>query len=185
MFLVFFVAGCISSTHNLVRVKDPSLIPLERNEAESGQGYGRFRFERFRLVADFNHDGISDMFLSYDIAMFGNAGGHFTFYKGNADGTYTEVGGIFLHPLAVNLREDRKGQSIVTLYIRGGQTGKLIEYQVLETGFREISSRRLSPGDSGPDKDQQEYRRLFGEDARVKAQVSRTVNGVVEWEKYP
>ncbi|MHC4546787.1 MAG: hypothetical protein ACYSYL_20095 [Planctomycetota bacterium] len=110
MFLVFFVAGCISSTHNLVRVKDPSLIPLERNEAESGQAFGRFRFERFRLVADFNHDGISDMFLSYDIAMFGNAGGHFTFYKGNADGTYTEAGEIFLHPLAVNLREDRKGQ---------------------------------------------------------------------------
>ena len=185
LFPVCFVAGCITSAENTARIKDPSLIPLERSEAEPGQAYGRFRFERFRLIADFNHDGVSDMFLSYNIRMFGNAGGGFTLYKGNADGTYTEAGGIFLHPLAVNLREDSKGRSIITLYIRGGQTGKLIEYEVLETGFRELWSRHLSPNIGGPERDQQEYRRLFGEDARVKAQVSRTVNGVVEWEKYP
>jgi hypothetical protein len=39
--------------------------------------------ERYRMLGDFNDDGIEDMALSCDINLFGNGGGEFSLYLRN------------------------------------------------------------------------------------------------------
>ena len=73
----------------------PSVVPLRRVPGEGWRSLKRYRF-----VADLDFDEIQDLALSDDTGMFGNAGGWFTIFMGNADGTFSEIGGVFAHPLA-------------------------------------------------------------------------------------
>lgn len=159
-----------------ILIKDPSLIPLEKIPEEPGRSR-----ERYRLVADFNNDGIDDVALSYDTSMFGNAGGHFFLYLGKADGTYREIGSFFAHPLAINLKKTIKGEGTITTYAHSNAgSGYIVEERITSAGIFVVNRKLIQPGDAGVPEDKKLYGDLFGT-AGMKAEISETKDNIVTW----
>ncbi len=160
--------------------KDPSMIPLEKIPEEPWRSR-----ERYRLVADFNNDGIDDVALSYDTSMFGNAGGQFFLYLGKGDGTYREIGSFFAHPLAINLKKTITGEGTVTTYARSNAgSGFIVEERITSVGIFMVNRKLIQPGDAGVPEDQKLYGDLFGNATRIKAEISETKDNVVMWKPF-
>ena len=128
----------------------------------------------YQFTSDFNFDDIPDLAISKPLNTFGNAGGVFTFYLGNTNGEYREVGSIFMHHLAANLRRTDRGAGLLTVYIRdGGPGGDLISYSVTKTGIVEKAKRYTRARDGGPEEDQKLYQSFFDQDKRLKAELMK------------
>ena len=124
----------------------------------------------YEITADFNGDGITDTATSDPLHTFGNAGGRFTFYLGNTNGEPANVGTIFMHPLAANLKPIGQGEGLLTIYVRdGGPGGDLISYSVTKTGIVKKATRYIRARDGGPLADLQLYEYFFGKDTRLTA----------------
>lgn len=157
--------------------KNPSMIPPVEIPEESWRSR-----ERYRLVEDFNNDGIDDVALSYETSMFGNAGGHFFLYLGMRDGTYKEIGSFFAHPLAINLEKTTEGESVISTYGRlNSVSGGIVERRVTDAGIFIVDSKFIHPGDEKVPEDQKQYLDLFGNAARMKAEISTTKENVITW----
>ena len=141
--------------------------------ASSAQDTNDLTNTYYRITSDFNSDGISDLAISTTLNAFGNTGGIFAFYLGNTNGEYNKVGSIFMHALAANLRPVHDGEGLLTVYVRdGGPGGDLISYSVTKTGIVEKSKRYIRARDGGPEADQQLYQSFFGQNKRLKAELS-------------
>lgn len=159
---------------------DPSLVPLRRVPGEDWRS-----LERYRLVADLDFDGIQDLALSHDTGMFGNAGGWFTIFMGNADGTFSKIGGVFAHPLAVSLtKREGSGGILATYHRMNSGSGSVIWYSVTPEGVTETGKREIFPGDSGTPEGRAEYARIFNNTDRLRPQTSKTKDGEVTWVDY-
>ena len=123
----------------------------------------------YEITADFNGDGITDTAISDPLHTFGNAGGRFTFYLGTTNGEPANVGTVFMHPLAASLKTIKPGMGALTVYVRGGPSGHLINYIFTAGGIEKTTAVPLSPNAGGPQGDQELYSRYFGPDARLKA----------------
>ncbi len=155
-------------------ISDPSTTAIRKDDLHCG--------ERFRMLADFNADGIQDMALSSDIKHFGNAGGTFTLYIGNAKGEYREHSTFFAQIMAVSL-ETHGNETRLWIYSRGGGSVGRIGYRVvLKDRLSEYHSIEIHPGDSGTAMGNAIYKAVFQNSALpIKAERSVTKNGTVRW----
>ena len=124
----------------------------------------------FQFTADFNGDGITDTATSDSLsAQFGNSGGRFNIHLVDATGHTNTIGCVHMHPLAANLKISEPGKGELTVYIRGGPSGRLVTYEITTDGIQEIRSRPLSPSDGGIQADRELYMSYFAPDVRLKA----------------
>jgi hypothetical protein len=155
-------------------ITDPSQDTLYKDELHSG--------EHFRILADFNADGIQDMALSYDTSLFGNAGGHFTLYLGNAKGQYRKHGEFFAHTMAVSLEKIGTKVRLWTYVRGGGGIGQIGYYEVLKDKLSEYHSITIHPGDSGTEMGNAICEAVFkNSDLPITVERSVTKKGIVKW----
>ncbi|MBN1423450.1 hypothetical protein JXA88_02735 [Candidatus Fermentibacteria bacterium] len=153
---------------------DPSIRAVAKDDIHSG--------ERFRMLADFNSDGIQDMALSCDMRSFGNAGGQFTLYLGNATGKYRKYGEFFAHTMAVSLEKIGTQVRLWTYCRLGGWIGQIGYYEVFEDTLSEYHSITIHPGDSGSKMGNAIYEAVIkSSDLPITVERSVTKNGVVKW----
>ena len=172
--LLFFISNLAMA--NEIWVDDPSAIALV-----NGGGFS----ERYRILGDFNDDGIQDMALSDDINSFGNGGGEFTLYLWNKKGKYQESGKFWAHPTAGTIAIEKWEKEIrLWAYSHGGGgIGGLGYYEVREKGLSELHVITIHPGDSGTVMGNAIYDAVFKHsDVIFKVQRSTTKDGEVKWE---
>ncbi|MHC4099033.1 MAG: hypothetical protein ACYSWZ_10465 [Planctomycetota bacterium] len=171
---IIFMAFLTSCATRYEWNADPSQDTLFMDELHSG--------ERFRILADFNDDGIQDMALSFDISLFGNAGGLFTLYLGNAQGQYRKHGDFGAHPMAVSLEKIDTKVRLWTYERGGGWIGQIGYYEVLKDKLSEYHSITIHPGDSGTEMGNAIYEAVFkNSDLPITVERSVTKEGIVKW----
>src|SRR5215467_13972216 len=99
-----------------------------------------------RVRADLDGDGWQDLALS-DSSTWGNAGGQWLLFRGQADGAYVYWGTLFFAPGSTALL----GRGELTVYVRtSAARGTLETYRLTATGITKIASRAMNleaPGD--------------------------------------
>ncbi len=151
---------------------DPSSKPI----VEEGQIY-----ERFRILGDFNNDGIEDMALSNVISSFGNAGGNFEIYLRDQQGNFILHGSMFCHPLAIAVENSPKNPRIWAYLRSGGGSGRIGYYEVKKQGLTQFQGITIYPGDGGTEISNHTYRVLGKTDSKLTIEKSTTTNGKVQW----
>lgn len=157
-------------------IDDPSAIALVTEGGFS---------ERYRILGDFNEDGIQDMALSDDINFFGNGGGEFTLYLRNEEGKYRECGRFWTHPTADAIAIEKWGKEIRlwTYSHGGGGTGSIGYYDITSKGLSVFHGLIIHPGDSGTVMGNAIADAVFKHSAvKFKVQRSTTKDGKVKWE---
>jgi len=157
---------------------DPSSIPLK-----SINGIA----ERYRIIADFNQDGILDLALSYNVNFFGNGGGQFTLYLGTDGAKYLNSGKFMAHPSAsVIAIEKWNGNSRLWTYLHGGGgIGSLGHYYISEKGLSDFQGITIHPGDSGTKMGNAIIDAIFNHtDVPIEVQRSTTKDNNVVWKRY-
>ncbi len=155
-------------------IEDPSAVPLLHDEGQSA--------ERYRILADFNGNGIMDMALSCSVSLFGNAGGQFTVYIQNEDGRFRRLGQFFGNPMALAL--ERVGENIrLWTYVRGGGwIGQIGFYKVKEDGLSEYHGVTIHPGDSGTKMGRAIYEAVMtNSDLPITIEISKTEGEKIKW----
>lgn len=155
-------------------IEDPSAIPLLDEDGQNA--------ERYRILADFNGDGIMDMAVSVPVNLFGNSGGHFTVYLQNEEGRFRKLGQFFGHPMALAL--ERVGEKVrLWTYVRiGGWIGQIGFYEVNEDGLSDYRGVTIHPGDSGTKMGNAIYEAVMtNSDLPITVERSQTADGKVEW----
>ena len=165
----------------LMGVDDPSLAPVRSLENE-----GQFA-ERFRLLADFDRDGVMDMAVSQPIEDFGRMGGAFEVFLASAEGDWTMVGVFFAHPKAISLESSRKkGRTRLWTYLRGGGNyGGLGFFEISRKGVAEFEGIEITPGDGGTTTGNAMYDAVFAHSELPAVMERSTTNaeGLVAWAK--
>ncbi len=155
---------------------DPSLMPLPKIEKMSG--------ERYRILGDFNCDGIEDMALSVDISLFGNAGGDFDIYLRDNKDNLRKYASIFLHLKAIAIEKIGENVRLWAYRRSGGWIGDIGYYEVKAEGLSDYKSITIHPGDSGTEMGNAIYEAVFKNSAvEFRVEKSKTVNGAVNWIK--
>lgn len=155
-------------------IEDPSSQPLSK---EDGRG------ERFRLLADFNADGIQDIALSDDLSEWGKAGIDFTLYISDGNGKFCNHGRFFAHIKAVSLE---KYGSVVRIwtYHRNGPSGLIGYNEVQKKKLSEFHSIEIHPGD-GREISNGIYNAVFpNSDLPIRVEESVTTGTKVVWLDY-
>lgn len=163
--------------------KDPSMIPLEKIPGESWT-----TGERYRLVADFNNDGIMDIALSFDTGMFGNGFGQFFLYLGTRDGRYREIGLFSTYPLSMVLKRVKGGgcyfntiSKSETPKISLAETFKVTDHGLFYMGFLKL---RFGPEwEVDPASTSLVLKEDVESSENVQFEESETKNGIVFWKK--
>jgi hypothetical protein len=96
-----------------------------------------------RIRADLDGDGHDDLALS-DSATWGNAGGQWLLFRGEAVGGYTYWGTLFFAPGAAALRAPAPGGGELTIYVRTSVSrGTLATYRLTPAGITRARSQAL------------------------------------------
>ncbi len=160
-------------------VVDPSAAPPPHSAGEEGA-----TGERYRILGDFDGDGVEDMAVSGEADLFGNGGGSFTLYLRNADGKYRDRGTFWAHPAADAIAIERWNHAVRlwTYSHAGGGIGGIGYYDLTENGLSEFHQLTIHPGDSGTKIGNAIVRAVFeNSDARLRVQQSYTTDGKIEW----
>lgn len=176
MSIVTLTSAIILNTHANSWISDPSKkIP---NQTPYHQG------ERYRIVADFNADGIQDMALSFDTKLFGTGGGHFDLFIQNEKGLFQKQGEFFTSPSSVSIEKVGNKTRIWTFSPGGGSAGTLA-YLVLSDGkLSAPKSIKISPGDSGTSLGNAVYDAVFKNSTHpIFVEKSEANNGTITWKK--
>lgn len=174
--LIFFILLLIVCSLAFAESNDPSLIPLPKIEVMSG--------ERYRILGDFNCDGIEDMALSVDISLFGNAGGDFDIYLRKNKGDLRKYASIFLHYRAIAIEKIGEDVRLWAYRRSGGWVGDIGYYEVKAEGLSDYKSIMIYPGDSGTEMGNAIYGAVFKNSAKeFRVEKSETINGKVNWIK--
>jgi len=173
VFVVFITANSVAVCEMLIN--DPSGVSITTELGIS---------DRYRILGDFNVDGIEDMAISADMNQFGSGGGEFTIYLCNAGGEYRKYGTFWSHPAVETIAIEKWGQNISlwTYSHLGGGTGSIGYYGMGEKGMSDRSSIIIHPGDSGTAMGNALVESVFkNSDVVFKLERSTTRDGKVEW----
>ena len=155
-------------------ISDPSRVPIIKTDRLSG--------ERFRVLADFNMDGLTDMALSDDMSTFGTGGIGWKLYMADTSGMYRKYGTFFTKPRLISL--ERLGSKI-RMWTYGhisAQEGILACCRLGDTTFTECRSMVIHPGDGGTEIGNEIMKAVFrNSDVPLRVQRSATENGEVKW----
>jgi len=142
------LAVFVSAATGAERLADPTKAFVEGYDP-SGNDFLANVPERtvlLRVRADLDGDGSQDLALS-DSSTWGNAGGQWLLFRGQADGAYVYWGTLFFSPGSTALR----GRGELTVYVRTSATrGTLETYRLTATSITKIASRAMNleaPGD--------------------------------------
>ena len=142
------LAVFVSAATGAERLADPTKAFVEGFDP-SGNDFLANVPERtvlLRVRADLDGDGFQDLALS-DSSTWGNAGGQWLLFRGQADGAYVYWGTLFFSPGSAALR----GRGELTVYVRTSATrGTLETYRLTATSITKIASRAMNleaPGD--------------------------------------
>ncbi len=161
------------------------LLPLVSTETEwiADPSTG-IRGEGYRVLSDFNADGLQDMALSCETHLFGKAGGQFTLYLANGNGEYREHGKFFAHPKAIALERIEVNAKVrVWTYVRmGGWMGEIGYHEVEKDGLSQRHSMTIHPGSAGTRIGNAIYEAVItNSDPPVRVERSRVEDGIVKW----
>ena len=96
-----------------------------------------------RMRADLDNDGIADLALS-ESSTWGNAGGQWLRFRGQAGGGYVYWGTLFFSPGAAAVRPLERGVSELTLSVRLSATrGSVQVYRATSQGISRVSERAV------------------------------------------
>ena len=139
----------VSAVTGAERLADPTKSFVEGYDP-SGKDFLANVPERtvlLRVRADLDGDGWQDLALS-DSSTWGNAGGQWLLFRGQADGAYVYWGTLFFAPGSTALL----GRGELTVYVRtSAARGTLETYRLTATGITKIASRAMNleePGDN-------------------------------------
>jgi len=154
--------------------ENPSEIPLIRDDGTYA--------ERFRVLGDFNCDGIEDMALSIDTKMFGQSGIEMIIFLQDSSGSFLEYDTIFAKP---ELIATERTISNPRLWIYGrinAQSGILGYSEVLRDSLSDFMSLKIYPGDGGSAIGNALLNAVLNNsDIELKVEKSTTVDGKVKW----
>lgn len=106
--------------------------------------------ERFRIIADFNLDNISDMAVSDDLSTIGQSGIRFTLWLGDDSGKYYKYESFWTTPHSVSIERRAEGEIRLWTYARvHAQEGLLMCQTFGEETFEKAQSIRIFTGDGG------------------------------------
>jgi hypothetical protein len=115
-----------------------------------------------KIVRDFNNDGINDIAVS-ETSEWGNAGGEWDIYLGQADGHYKYLDQMIFHADGIAFLPLCQGISEVVTYIHGGaEEGDLVHYYLSDKGVSKISGRRIVFNNPKDAEEYAKYNQLFG-----------------------
>ncbi len=143
------VAGAASE-----RLADPTQAFVEGYDPSGNDFFANVpeRTVLLRIRADLDNDGIADLALS-ESSTWGNAGGQWLLFRGQADGRYAYWGTLFFSPGAAAVRPIERGVSELTLSVRMSATrGTVQVYRVTSQGISRVGERTVDlehPGDHG------------------------------------
>lgn len=111
-----------------------------------------------RMRVDLDGDGRPDLAVS-DSSTWGNAGGQWLLFRGQADGAYVYWGTLFFSPGAASLRVTSPGAAELTLYVRtSASRGSLAVHRLDARGISRLSETTL---DLEQPRDRQRYDATF------------------------
>jgi hypothetical protein len=139
--------------------------------------------ERYRLRTDLNGDSTPDLVLSDPKQTFGTGGGNWNVYIANKSGGFDFAGRIGAQVGFIRAEVHNQTCRIWFWWRGGSQVGR-IGYYALENGIvKEPESIEIHAGDGGNDLGRSLFRSVFPEGANLDLEVSRTIDGKVEWAK--
>src|SRR5215470_2182051 len=124
------------------RLADPTQAFVEGYDPSGNDFFANVpeRTVLLRIRADLDNDGIADLALS-ESSTWGNAGGQWLLFRGQADGSYVYWGTLFFSPGSTALR----GRGELTVYVRTSATrGTLETYRLTATSITKIASRAVN-----------------------------------------
>jgi hypothetical protein len=126
-----------------------------------------------RIRADLDGDGHDDLALS-DSATWGNAGGQWLLFRGQAGGGYTYWGTLFFSPGAAALRASAPGGGELTVYVRtSASRGTLETHRLTSAGITRSSSQTV---DLEQPLEQARYERALTAGARLPVEFCRLLD---------
>lgn len=127
------------------RLADPTQAFVEGYDPSGNDFFANVpeRTVLLRIRADLDNDGIADLALS-ESSTWGNAGGQWLLFRGQADGRYVYWGTLFFSPGAAAVRPLERGVSELTLYVRLSATrGSVQVYRATSQGLSRVSERAV------------------------------------------
>jgi hypothetical protein len=143
--LVALLALVAHSAAGAERFADPTRAFVEGYDPSGNDFFANVpeRTVLLRSRADLDGDGHEDLALS-DSSTWGNAGGQWLLFRGQADGTYAYWGTLFFAPGATGLRIVGPGEGQLTIYMRTGPTrGTLQTHRLTSAGLTQVTARAL------------------------------------------
>jgi uncharacterized protein YecT (DUF1311 family) len=163
--------------------QDPSMIPLDKIPGE-----GWTTGERYRLVADFNNDGIMDVALSFDTGKFGDGFGQFFLYLGTRDHRYREIGLFSTYPMGLDLKRVKGGGCYLNTTSKSDtpKIGLAETFKVTDSGLFYMGSLKLRFGpqwEVDPASTSLELKENVEASEDIPFEESETKHGIVSWKK--
>jgi hypothetical protein len=153
---------------------DPSDTPLPDN--------GISNRERYRVLGDFNGDGLRDFALSQSLSLFGNGGGPFDVYLADSRGGFRRIGETSCFPSGMVVEEYWRFNRLWVFRKMGGSEGYLGYHEIRDSTMTEFRSIEVFPGDGGTRIGNAILDAVMANsDVRLEIQMSKTVGDSVIW----
>lgn len=172
LFTIFIIVSCGSESDGVSSNSyDPSTTPIEG--------------ERYRMLADFNCDGLQDMALSDEISTYGTGGIGFTIYLRNSSGIYKKYDRIGTPLGIISIECNWQNPRIWSYWHLSAASGIISYCEVTDSGLYNCGGMEIYPGDGGTVIGNSIMDAVFdNSDSEIKIQRSKTTDGAVEWVDY-
>ncbi|MCP4634340.1 MAG: hypothetical protein GY855_15545 [candidate division Zixibacteria bacterium] len=137
--------------------------------------------KRYRIVDDFNYDGLDDVMISGGPHSFGNAGGCLDVFIDNGDGKYIKFPDYWCRPGFMVSEMKQPSIGLLTTYYRGGISGgSLLNYSVSTERIEYLSSKDL---DFSIQENREYFHQLFSDSTKLKVDKGYCTeeNGKIIW----
>lgn len=184
LLIFIFVLVCLSHEAQAIDFRGKVFDdPLKKLSCTVRKGVPWQKPQWYRIVGDFNNDGLSDLAISTSTSLFGNADGWFKVYLGTNGRKYKYLGDLSAHPAAINFEPGGPGEALVTTYHHDtASAGVLIKQKITSKQIIDISKVEIFPGRNESDKTL--YDKLFRHNKNIIVQIGYCSNNQVEWKEY-
>lgn len=127
------------------RLTDPTRAFVEGYDPSENDFFANVpeRTVLLRIRADFDNDGLDDLALS-ESSTWGNAGGQWLLFRGQADRGYVYWGTLFFSPGAAAIRPTASSGAELVLYVRTSVSrGAVQVYRMTGAGISRVSEVAL------------------------------------------